>query len=46
MTQKECNMTTKEALILAAKYNLIAEVKQEINYGYTPEEALREWDII
>lgn len=39
-------ITAKEAIILARKYNLEYEVRQELNSGATPEEALEEWDII
>lgn len=39
-------ITAKEAIIIARKYNLEAEVRQELASGLTPEEALREWDII
>ena len=39
-------MTSKEAIIIARKYNLEAEVRQELASGLAPEEALQEWDII
>ena len=39
-------MTKKEAILIARKYNLEAEIRQELASGLTPEEALREWDII
>lgn len=39
-------MTAKEAIFLARKYNLEQEVRQELAAGLTPEEALREWDIL
>lgn len=39
-------MTAKEAIQLARKYNLEKEIRQELASGLTPEEALREWDII
>ena len=39
-------LTSKEAIILARKYNLEAEVRQELASGLTPEEALQEWDIL
>ena len=39
-------MTPKEAIQLSRKYNLEAEVRQELASGLTPEEALQEWDII
>ena len=38
-------MTKKEAIIVARKYNLEAEIRQELASGLTPEEALEEWDI-
>ena len=39
-------MTPKEAIMIARRYNLEAEVRQELASGLTPEEALQEWDII
>lgn len=39
-------LTYKEAIMIARKYNLEAEVRQELASGLTPEEALSEWDII
>ncbi len=39
-------MTIKEAILIARKYNLEKEIRQELASGLTPEEALREWDII
>ena len=38
-------MTPKDAIMIARKYNLEAEVRQELASGSTPEEALQEWDI-
>lgn len=38
-------MTPREAIQIARKYNLEAEVRQELASGLTPEEALQEWDI-
>lgn len=38
-------MTPKEAILIARKYNLEAEIRQELASGLSPEEALREWDI-
>jgi len=38
-------MTSKEAIMIARKYNLEYEIRQELNSGLTPEEALEEWDI-
>ena len=39
-------MTSRDAIILSRKYNLEAEVRQELASGLTPEEALQEWDIL
>ena len=39
-------MTPKEAIMIARKYNLEAEVRPELASGLTPEQALEEWDII
>ena len=39
-------MTNKEAIMIARKYNLEAEVRQELASGLTPEEALEEWDLV
>ena len=39
-------MTAFEAIMIARKYNLEAEVRQELASGLTPEEALQEWDIL
>ncbi len=39
-------MTQFEAIITARKYNLEAEVRQELASGLSPEEALQEWDIL
>lgn len=38
-------MTTFEAIQIARKYNLEYEIRQELNSGLSPEEALQEWDI-
>ena len=38
-------MTLKEAIQIARKYNLEYEIRQELNSGLTPEQALEEWDI-
>ena len=39
-------MTREEAIALAEKYNLQAEIKYCIDVlGQSPEEALDEWDI-
>jgi len=39
-------MTAFEAIQLARKYNLEAEVRQELASGLSPEEALEEWDLV
>ena len=39
-------MSTFEAIIIARKYNLEAEIRQELASGLSPEEALEEWDLI
>jgi hypothetical protein len=39
-------MTSKEAIQIARKYNLEAEVRQELASGLSHEEALQEWDIL
>lgn len=39
-------MTDEEALEIAQEYNLEWEVQELLNEGYTPEEALEEWDIL
>lgn len=39
-------MTKKDAIFLARKYNLEKEVRQELEAGLTPEQALEEWDIV
>lgn len=38
--------TAVEAILLARKYNLEYEVRQELASGASPNEALEEWDII
>lgn len=38
-------MSKKEAIMIARKYNLECEIRQELSSGLTPEEALEEWDI-
>lgn len=38
-------LTSKEVIMIARKYNLEREVRQELSSGLTPEEALEEWDI-
>jgi len=39
-------MTREEALQIAAKYCLQEEVEWCINNGYSPWQALAEWDIL
>mgnify|MGYP007012572712 CR=1 FL=1 len=36
--------TYDEAIAAAANYGLEEEVKYLMDHGYTPDEALREWD--
>ena len=38
--------TVEDALRIADKFGLKAEVRRELNNGATPLEALREWDIV
>ena len=38
--------TAEDALRIASKFNLEAEVQRELDNGATPLEALREWDIV
>ena len=38
-------VTKEEALAIARKHNLEAEVKEAMASGYSPEEALEEWDL-
>lgn len=38
--------TENEAIRIAKFYGLEEEVKELIEEGFTPEQALREWDII
>lgn len=38
--------SAKEAILLARKYNLEFEIRQELAAGLSPNEALEEWDII
>ena len=38
--------TAEDALRIASKFHLEAEVQHELDNGATPLEALREWDII
>ena len=38
--------TAEDALCIASKFGLEAEVQKELDNGATPLDALREWDII
>ena len=38
-------MSKFEAILIARKYNLEREIRQELASGLTPEQALEEWDI-
>lgn len=38
-------LSNKDAIFIARKYNLEAEIRQELASGLSPEEALDEWDI-
>jgi len=39
------HFTKEEALQIAHKYELDEEVLAAMEYGFTPDEALEEWDI-
>lgn len=39
-------MTPKDSIFIARKYNLEREIRQELEAGLTPEQALEEWDIV
>ena len=39
-------LTREEALQIAAMYGLTTEIKYAIGCGQSPEQALRDWDII
>lgn len=43
---KSIIMTREEALKIARKYGLENEVDYAMQNGYSPEEALYEWDIV
>jgi len=36
--------TYEEAIAAATEYGLLEEVKYLMDHGFTPDEALREWD--
>ena len=38
--------TAEDAIRVASKFNLEAEVQRELDNGASPLEALKEWDII
>lgn len=38
-------MSIKDAMAIAKKYSLEWEIERAIKNGYSPEDALREWDI-
>jgi hypothetical protein len=38
-------MTPKDALALADKYNLRHEVQNAMDNGFSPEEAIGQWDM-
>ena len=42
---RSSGVTKKEALEIARKHNLEAEVIEAMRHGCTPEEALEEWDL-
>lgn len=39
-------LTREEALQIAAMYGLTSEIKYAIGCGQSPEEALRDWDLL
>ena len=39
------NYSAKDAILMARKYNLEHEIRQELASGLSPDEALEEWDI-
>ena len=40
------SLSRREALITAEKYGLREEISYLLDNGYTPNEALAEWDIL
>ena len=38
-------MSSFDAIVIARKYGLEEEIRQELASGLTPEQALEEWDI-
>ena len=39
-------LSKKDAILISRKYNLEKEIRQELDAGLSPEDALREWDIL
>lgn len=39
-------MTEQEAITITQEFGLEYEVQELLNEGYTPEEALEEWDLL
>ena len=39
-------MTPKQAIFEARKYGLEKEIRQELDSGLSPEDALEEWDML
>lgn len=39
-------MSNYDLIVLSRKYNLEAEVRQDLASGLTPEEVLEKWDIL
>lgn len=39
-------MSAKEAIATAKKYGLEWEIERAIKNGYSPEQALEDWDIL
>jgi len=42
---RQSRFTKEEALKIARDYNLEQEVKDAMRFGFTPDEALEDWDI-
>jgi hypothetical protein len=43
---RSSGITKEEALEIARRHHLETEVAETMKYGYSPEEALEEWDLI
>lgn len=41
----QSRFSKEEALDIARAYNLESEIKMAIQQGYSPDEALQDWDI-